>query len=245
MSISLFGKEEIGAEVVMAERARTTHFRNSPVQHKECQQKTTECEMLGATAKHDPSQLHQENTAESVTEANIQDISTALHTSPSLMIFHGEAVIAKDLDKAKDKEKTHSACHVTDESEERPTQRMRRHGVCKAKYEARDKEEENSASYTTEESKEKQRQQMRRQVVCEAKDEAADKEGDNLTRASPTTNESGVRQREQMRRQGVCQAVDETAARRRRARVLKKRLFGDDLPNDDELTVQRALNKRM
>ncbi|KAL9952804.1 hypothetical protein ACROYT_G040114 [Oculina patagonica] len=122
---------------------------------------------------------------------------------------------------------------------------MRRQVVCEAKDEATHKERRNPprASPTTDESGVRHGEQMQRQGVC--KDEAADNERNNLPLASPTTDESGVRQREQMRRQGVCQAVDETAARRRRARVLKKRLFGDDLPNDDELMIQRALNKRI
>ncbi len=282
-SSSLFGKEEICEKVAMTDKARAAHLRNLPVQQKEYQQKTTEYEQFGATAKqHVLSQLHQENTTESTTEASNQDDSTAFHTSPSLMIFHGEAVIAKHLVMARDKEKNYSACHVTDESEERQEQRKRRHGVCEAKYEARVKEEENSEGQTTKESKERQRQQMQCHGVCEAKyesrdkdeeqslghttdefderqgeqirsqggcgakEEATDEERENPPRACLTTElESEERQDQQMRRQGVCQAVDETAARRRRARVLKKRLFGDDLPNDDELMIQRALNKRM
>ncbi|KAJ7384701.1 hypothetical protein OS493_020284 [Desmophyllum pertusum] len=50
------------------------------------------------------------------------------------------------------------------------------------------------------------------------------------------------------RRHGVCEAVDVTAISRRKLRVLKKKFFGDDLPNIEEVTVngrvRGALNKR-
>ena len=50
------------------------------------------------------------------------------------------------------------------------------------------------------------------------------------------------------RRHGVCEAVDVTAISRRKLRVLKKKIFGDDLPNIEEVMVngrvRGALNKR-
>ena len=155
--------------------------------------------------------------------------------------------ICEALDETTDKEKENPsrACLTTDESEEKQGQKMGPRGICEAKGEAAEKEKENPsrACLTTDESEEKQEQQMGPHGICEAKDEAADKE-EKISR-SYTTDESEERRGQQMRRQGVCEAVDNTAARRRRARVLKKKLFGDDLPIHDDLMIQRALNKRM
>ena len=299
----LFGRNEIDTRGAMTNEVRAAHLRNSPhflyrenkhgarTEDKVHPEAETEWEQLGANGQQQqqqqqqqqgPSQLHQENMSESFSraEASNQDrFSASYHQSPG--IVHGKSVVAEDLNGAKDNEKEHSACCVTDR-----TGRMRRYGVYEARTEAQCKEVEYSVGYSTDKSEESQAHQE----FCEGSDEATDKEKERLVR--PTSDESGERemrrqrdatqmqcqrgcaakdeatdedreystspatdepaegrQGQQMRRQGVCEAVDNTAARRRRARVLKKKLFGDDPPIHDELMTQevlrRGLNKRL
>ena len=192
----------------------------------------SEDDLMGSSEKqHIPSQLHSENMAEYIAEASNQNLFAASHRA-SHQIVHGGAVIAENVDEVSYKESELSACYVTDELEEKQAHRKRRHGLC----------------YATDESVERESEQICRHGVCEVKDEAGEKGKEFPTCLN--TDEPEEKQGQQMgRRQGVCEAVDNTAACRRRARVLKKKLFGDDLPIHGELmmegTAQRALNKRL
>ena len=140
------------------------------------------------------------------------------------------------------------ACGVTvAESIEKQKQRRRLHRVSKADIETRDGKEESLACGITAESTEKRKKQRRRHHrVSKANIETSDSLACGVT--AGVTAESVAKQ-ERRRRDAVCETVDKTAASRRRAKVLKKKLFGEDLPVDYELmiehTIGRALNKRL
>lgn len=129
------------------------------------------------------------------------------------------------------------------EEEQEQEQRWQLQLVSEAKEEAKGGEEEMLACAATAESLERQKQQRRRRSVSKTNTETMDKKEE-----SAESVEKGEQRR---RRDGVCEAVDKTAARRRRVKVLKKKLFGDDLPIDYELmteqksTTGRVLNKRL
>ena len=136
------------------------------------------------------------------------------------------------------------ACAAESEQEQwRPLQ-----GGSDAEEEAKDREEEILACVVTAESVKRQRQRRRlSQRVREANTETRDRKEENL--AASVTAESVEKHEQCRRRVGVCESVDKTAARRRRANVLRKKLFGEDLPTEYELmieqTAERALNKRL
>ena len=150
------------------------------------------------------------------------------------------------------KEVEYSVGYFTDKSEESQAHQE----FCEASDKATDEGKKSLVRPTSDEpgEREMRRQRDATQMRCQSgfgdKDEAANEEKEHL--ASLGTDESAgaeERQGQQMRRQGVCEAVDNTAARRRRARVLKKKLFGDDVPIHDEIIIEemllRGLNKRM
>lgn len=132
----------------------------------------------------------------------------------------------------------------SEQEQERPRERQ---GVGETEKEAKGREEENLAGVVTAASVERQGQRRRRQRVIEDESEARDRDEETL--AFVVTAESEEKQEQRRRRNGVCETVDTTAASRRRAKVLKKKLFGEDLPIDYELmieqTIGRALNKRL
>ena len=121
-------------------------------------------------------------------------------------------------------------------------------GGSDAEEEEKDREEEILASDVTAESVKRQRQRRRlNQRVREANTDTRDRKEENL--ATSVTAESVEKHEQYRRRLGVCESVDKTAARRTRAKVLRKKLFGDDIPTEYELmveqTAERALNKRL
>ena len=154
-------------------------------------------------------------------------------------------------DGAKGREEENLACIVTVESVKGQNQWRQHQRVGEANIETRDSKEENLARGVTAgvsaESIERQEQRKRRQSGSEANIETRDSNQENL--ACGVTAESVEKREQRRRRDGVCETVDKTAANRRRAKVLKKKLFGEDLPIDYELmieqTVGRALNKRL
>ena len=155
-------------------------------------------------------------------------------------------------EEAKSGEEESFACVVTAESVNRQRQRRRHKGVNEANIETRDsKREENLACGVTAELVEKQEQRRRHQRASKANIETRDSKEEGLPCdvTAGVAAESIEKQEQRRRRDGVCETVDKTAARRRRAKVLRKKLFGEDLPVDYELmiehTIGRVLNKRL
>lgn len=129
------------------------------------------------------------------------------------------------------------------EQEQEQEQRWQLQVASEAKEEAKGREEEMLACVATAELVQRQKQQRRRRRVSKTNTETRDREEEPA---------KSVEKREQRRRRdGVCETVDKTAARRRRVKVLRKKLFGDDLPVDYELMTEqetaigRVLNKRL
>ena len=152
----------------------------------------------------------------------------------------------------RDNEEETLACGVTAaESIEKQKQPRRLHRVSKANLETRGSKEESLACGITAESTEKRKKQReRRHSVSIANIETSDGEEERLACGiTAAVRAESVAKQERRRRDGVCETVDETAASRRRMKVLKKKLFGDDLPVEYELmtehTIGRALNKRL
>ena len=146
------------------------------------------------------------------------------------------------LQETRDMKEENLVCVVTAETMRRQNQRRRRHGVSEAnRIETRDSKEESLACGVTAKSIEKQEQPRRRQRISEGNIEARD--------ACAVNAESVGKHEQRSRRDGVCESVDKTAASRRKAKILRKKLFGEDLPIDFELMIEqtagRALNKRM
>lgn len=129
------------------------------------------------------------------------------------------------------------------EQEQEQEQRWQLQVASEAKEEAKGREEEMLACVVTAELVQRQKQQRRCRRVSKTNTETRDREEESA---------GSVEKREQRRRRnGVCETVDKTAARRRRVKVLRKKLFGDDLPVDYELMTEqetaigRVLNKRL
>lgn len=129
------------------------------------------------------------------------------------------------------------------EQEQEKEQRWILQVASEAKEEAKGREEEMLACVATAELVQRQKQQRRCRRVSKTNTETRDREEESA---------GSVEKREQRRRRnGVCETVDKTAARRRRVKVLRKKLFGDDLPVDYELMTEqetaigRVLNKRL
>ena len=135
------------------------------------------------------------------------------------------------------------AAGAAESEEEEQEQRWQLQVASEAKEEAKGGEEEMLACAATAESVERQKQQRRRRSVSKTNTETRD-----MKEESAESVEKGEQRR---RRDGVCETVDKTAARRRRVKVLKKKLFGDDLPIDydlmteQETAIGRVLNKRL
>lgn len=137
------------------------------------------------------------------------------------------------------------------ESEQEKEQWRQLQGVSDAAEETKGTEEENMACVVTAESVKRQKQRRRRQRVSEANIETKESKEENLPCGvkAGVTAKSAKKQEQRSRRVGICENVDKTAAYRRRAKVLRKKLFGEDLPTDYELmieqTTRRALNKKL
>ena len=135
------------------------------------------------------------------------------------------------------------AAGAAESEEEEQEQRWQLQVASEAKEEAKGGEEEMLVCAATAESVERQKQQRRRRSVSKTNTETRD-----MKEESAESVEKGEQRR---RRDGVCETVDKTAARRRRVKVLKKKLFGDDLPIDydlmteQETAIGRVLNKRL
>lgn len=186
----------------------------------------------------------EERSRERASEDNTEAASTAESEQEQRPQLQG---VNEAEEEAKSGEEEIFACVVTAESVKRQIPRKRRQGVSEAKIETRDSKEENLACGVTAESKEKQEQRRRSQGVSKGNIKTSDSKEESL--ACGVIAESIEKQGQRRRRDDVCETVDKTAASRRRAKVLKKKLFGEDLPVDYELmiehTIGRALNKRL
>ena len=182
-------------------------------------------------------------------------LATALYASwhrkeaiDKVVNMTGEAKAESEEEKgervSRERAKGHNeAAGATESEEEEQEQRWQLQVASEAKEEAKGGEEEMLACAATAESVERQKQQRRRRSVSKTNTETRD-----MKEESAESVEKGEQRR---RRDGVCETVDKTAARRRRVKVLKKKLFGDDLPIDydlmteQETAIGRVLNKRL
>lgn len=182
-------------------------------------------------------------------------LATALYASwhrkeaiDKVVNMTGEAKAESEEEKgervSRERAKGHNeAAGATESEEEEQEQRWQLQVASEAKEEAKGGEEEMLVCAATAESVERQKQQRRRRSVSKTNPETRD-----MKEESAESVEKGEQRR---RRDGVCETVDKTAARRRRVKVLKKKLFGDDLPIDydlmteQETAIGRVLNKRL
>ena len=182
-------------------------------------------------------------------------LATALYASwhrkeaiDKVVNMTGEAKAESEEEKgervSRERAKGHNeAAGATESEEEEQEQRWQLQVASEAKEEAKGGEEEMLVCAATAESVERQKQQRRRRSVSKTNTETRD-----MKEESAESVEKGEQRR---RRDGVCETVDKTAARRRRVKVLKKKLFGDDLPIDydlmteQETAIGRVLNKRL
>lgn len=196
-------------------RYTSARFGNSTVR----QQTTTDHDQLGAVGTQQLSlQLQHENATETTSQ----------------MILSDDEVLAKGMDEAERKGEEDTARYVFANSEGRKGQHVQLREV--SDLEERNKAKGKFSCCYTADSPEGHTQRM----ICEALNEEGNKK-EETSASFLGTAEAQNRQTQQTRRRGVCEAVDKAAAGRRRARVLKKRLFGDDLPIDDELITEGEL----